>query len=111
MITLKELQNLGCLPKELVVCKKYQATTVSDYGNCSDEEKKKAHAVVLDNSIWVATPNREPPLRANVVYSYDGEVFGLWTRQNQSFCTMEFTGNSLVTNNIIYHKEDMDMSE
>lgn len=111
MITLKELQDLGCLPKELVVCKKYQATTVSDYGNCSDEEKKKAHAVVLDKSIWVATPNREPPLRANVVYSYDGKVFGLWTRQNQSFCTMEFTGNSLVTNNIIFHKEDMDMSE
>lgn len=111
-MNLKELQALGSLPADLVVCKKYAATVFSDLGNYSDEEKEKVQAVVLDNSIWVATPGRVAPVKASVVYSYDGERFGYWNRQNHTFSIMALENKSMVATKIIsLMKEDTDMSE
>lgn len=110
-MTLQELIALGCVPQNLVECKKYSAATSSQLGNFSDEEKAKVQAVVLDNSIWVATPDREPPVRANVVYSHDGEVFGFWNRRNHSFSTLELNAGSLVATKIFSLKEENNMAE
>lgn len=107
-MTLKELQELGCLSSNLAVCKKYSAMTATDFEKCSDEKKKDVKAVVLNNSIWVATPHREPPVRADVVYSYDGTHFGLWKHQSHSFTILELVDNSLVaTKNISMEERKM----
>lgn len=108
---LKDLQKNGSLAANLVVCKNYSATTVSELGKYSDEQKAKVSAVVLDNSIWVATPNREPPARADSVYSHDGTNFGFWNRKNHSFSTMELLNGSLVATKIINLKGETNMSE
>ena len=111
-MTLQSLQELGCLSSNLEVCHKYKATSYSEFRKCSDDEKKKVKAVVLDNSVWVATPNREPAVRADVVYSYDGTNFGLWNRQLHSFSIMELVNDSLVaTKNISLMEGDSNMSE
>jgi len=111
-MTLQSLQELGCLSSNLEVCHKYKATSYSEFRKCSDDEKKKVKAVVLDNSVWVATPNREPTVRADVVYSYDGTNFGLWNRQLHSFSIMELVNDSLVaTKNISLMEGDSNMSE
>lgn len=108
-MTLKELQKLGCLSSNLVICKKYTAMSLSDFEKCSDDLKKEVQAVVLDNSIWVATPNREPPVRAESVYSYDGKNFGLWKRQNHSFAMLELVNGSLVATKNITLMEERNM--
>lgn len=108
---LEELKSLGCVPENLIVCKKYAATTESQLGNYSDEEKANVKAVILDNSIWVATPDRVAPSKADVVYSHDGKHFGFWNRQNFSFSHLELITDSLVAKSIInLLKEDDYMS-
>lgn len=99
---LTSLQKSGALPDDLVVCKRYKATTLSELGKCSDEQKANVKAVVLDSCAWVATPARRPPSTADVVYSHDGmNQFGFWNRQNFSFSLMELVNGSLVATKII----------
>lgn len=111
MKTLEELKELGCIPKNVVECKNYHATTVSEFGNFSAEEKEGVNAVILDNSIWVATPDRKSPVRADAVYSYDGEHFGFFNRQNYKFSINELVNDSLIAVKILNIKEDSRMSE
>lgn len=111
-MTLEQLQEMGAVDANLVVVKSYKATTVSEYGKYSDEEKTEVQAVVLDNSVWVATPDRIAPVRADVVYSYDGTNFGFWNRKNSTFSIMELVNDSLVTTKLFsISKGEQDMAE
>mgnify|MGYP004453834475 CR=1 FL=1 len=111
MKTLQELQSVGCIPYNVGERKNWKAVTVSEFVNFSAEEKESVQAVVLDNSIWVATENRESPSRSNAVYSYDGKHIGFFNRQNFKFSINEIKDNSLLAIKILNIKEGQNMAE
>lgn len=112
MNTLVSLQESGALPTSLKVVGSDDTIPFS-----KKEEDMTSHgAVVVDNSVWVATVNGKSVKNADRVYSSDGEIVYMWDRRKDTLHKMTLqdteTGTVLVTTKIFkFHKEEQKMAD
>lgn len=113
MLTLKQLQELGSLSSMYEVVKHKAAIALSDFQQLSDQEKVQNEApVVLDNCVWAATKQRMPITKADTVMSYDGTVFGRWSKSEHTFTKLVLEQNKLsAISRIKADKEEKRMAE
>lgn len=100
MLTLGYLQSLGVLPGDYQSVVSKYTTCISEFLKNGNKEPEKG-PVVVDGCVWIATRNRMPAVKADTVYSCNGEQIGCWKRSELSFFFQELAGNLLITKKVI----------
>lgn len=100
MLTLKKLQDIGCISSAYreVDYHSRKAISITELNSWSDEKKARFDGVVVaNNCLWAATLERIPLVNATKVYTSDGESLCCWDKSKRILFIKELVGTKLVT--------------
>lgn len=100
VLTLKKLKNVGCVSVDYELVDYHSTKTVflSEIESWSESKKSNFTGVVLcDNCLWAATLKRIPIVKANKVYSSDGESLIVWDAKKRIVFIKELQNSMLNT--------------
>ncbi len=119
MVTLKKLQDIGCISSAYkeVDYHSRKAISITELNSWSDEKKARFDGVVVaNNCLWAATLERIPLINATKVYTSDGESICCWDKSKRILFITELVGTKLVTTKQLLlpkyeeNKEDVKMA-
>lgn len=100
MVTLKNLQDIGCISSAYkeVDYHSRKAISITELNSWSDEKKARFDGVVVaNNCLWAATLERIPLINATKVYTSDGESICCWDKSRRILFIKKLVGTKLVT--------------